>query len=207
MKKLTILTTLIFLIAGVAAAQNNAPKTINEYFLEIPSEYIKSDTRQRALWIDEDNAKQGYLAFTIPAAQILDEDEDLDATIFGEAQLFNKDKGGVIVGLTINICAENKCAGQMLLLDYNNGNWKNVTDTLAPEIDTDEVYNILKESPAYGKPIEKDEEIPMAIQLNGEERSIHYLANCKVSFDGGVIVKMFKWNGKSFVEFEYEMSP
>lgn len=207
MKQILFLTGFVLLMSGFVFAQGKTPKTINEYFLAIPNEYIKADTRQRAFWIDDDNAKDGYLAFTIPAAQFLDEDDDLDANVFGEAQLFKKDKGGVIVGLAINICANNTCSGQLLLLDFNNGNWKNVTDDFAPEIDTDEIYNILKESPAYEKPIEEGEDIPLAIQLNGGEKSIHYLADCKTSFDGGVVAKMFKWNGKSFVEFEYELGP
>ena len=207
MKQILFLTGFILLMSGFVMAQGKAPKTINEYFLAIPEEYIKSDTRQRAFWIDDDNAKDGYLSFTIPAAQFLEDDDVADAKVFGEAQLFKKDKGGMIVGLTINICAENKCEGQLLLLDYNNGNWKNVTDELAPEIDTDEIYSILKESPAYEKPIEEGDEIPLAIQLNGGDKMISFLADCKTSFDGGVVAKMFKWNGKSFVAFEYELGP
>jgi hypothetical protein len=43
----------------------------------------------------------------------------------------------------------------------------------------------------------------LAIQFNGNRKTIDYLAGC----DGGIAVKMFKWNGSVFKEFAEEESP
>lgn len=197
---------LITLIITLTSLTGFAQKTVNEFFLAIPEEYIKAEVRQRAMWIDDIDEENEFLEFTIPAAQFLDEYIE-DANVFGNAQLFHHDDGSVIVGLSINICAEKKCEGQLLLLKFENEEWEDVTADLAPNIDNDDIYEVLKDSPAIKKAVKKGEDIPLAIQFYGGEKIINYLAECEKSFDGGVVAKMFKWNGTAFEEFEYGISP
>ena len=75
-------------------------------------------------------------------------------------------------------------------------------------IDNDEVGKILKDAPAYGKPIKTGVEIPLSISFNGTNKLIQFTAGEteKIS-DSGVVAKMFKWNGENFAEFQYEESP
>jgi hypothetical protein len=202
MKKLFLVT----LIIAATALAGMAQKTVNEYFLAIPEEYFKADVRDRAFWIDNTDEKDGFLEFTIPAAKFLDEYVE-GANVFGNAQLFRHDNGGVIIGISINLCIEKSCQGQVIFLKNKNKQWEDVTEKLSPSIDNNEIYRILKDSPAMEKRVKKGEEIPLAIEFNGEEKSIRYIAQCKKNCDGGVVAKMFKWNGISFEEFEYDVSP
>jgi hypothetical protein len=206
MKKFLALTIIVLTMNLVGFAQAKKVLSVKEYFAAIPEQYIKADAKKRAGWIDSDSAEDGYLDYTIPVAEL--GIEEGEGRAFGSVQLFEKSKGGVIVGLTTNMCAEGSCVGQVLFLDYNGGKWDDITSDLAPLIDNDEIGKILKDAPAYNKPIKKGEEIPLSISFNGTDKLIQFTAGEteKIS-DSGVVAKMFKWNGETFTEFQYEESP
>lgn len=178
---------------------------VNDYFLAIPQEYLKIDRVQRAKWIDEDDAKNGYLKFNVPLSQ----DEDWGgAEVWGEVQIFSGKAGKTLVAMAVNRCLEAVCMGQLLMLDYAGGKWTNVSETFVPEIDNDEIVRTLKDSPAYERPIAEDEEIPLTIGFARQDKLISYLAACtSPGCDGAVVAKNFKWNGAKFEPFEYEVSP
>jgi hypothetical protein len=205
MKKFILLAILVVSMCAAVSAQKGA-MTVKDYFAAIPEEHIKADAKKRAGWIDSNSAEDGYLDYTIPAAEL--GIEEGEGRAFGSVQLFEKTKGGVIVGLTTNMCAEGSCVGQVLFLDYNGGKWDDITSDLAPLIDNDEIGKILKDAPAYGKPIKTGVEIPLSISFNGTDKLIQFTAGEteKIS-DSGVVAKMFKWNGETFSEFQYEESP
>jgi hypothetical protein len=205
MKKFLVLTIIVVAMNLVGFAQGKKEMTVKDYFSAIPEQYIKADAKKRASWIDSDSAEDGYLDYTIPVAELgLKEGE---GRAFGSVQLFEKSKG-IIVGLTTNMCAEGSCSGQVLFLDYNGGKWDDITSDLAPLIDNDEIGKILKDAPAYGKPIKPGVEIPLSISFNGTNKLIQFTAGEteKIS-DSSVVAKMFKWNGETFAEFQYEESP
>ena len=179
--------------------------TVNDYFLAIPQEYLKADRVQRAKWIDEDDAKNGYLKFNVP----LSADEDWGgAEVWGEVQIFSGKAGKTLVAMAINRCLESVCMGQLLMLDYAGGKWTNAGETFVPEIDNDEIVRTLKDSPAYERPITEDEEIPLTIGFARIDKLISYLAACtSPGCDGAVVAKNLKWNGTAFEAFEYEVSP
>lgn len=192
---------------GVLSSAATAQKKmiVNDYFLAIPQEYLKIDRVQRAKWIDEDDAKNGYLKFNVPLSQ----DEDWGgAEVWGEVQIFSGKAGKTLVAMAVNRCLEAVCMGQLLILDYAGGKWTNVSETFVPEIDNDEIVRTLKDSPAYERPIAEDEEIPLTIGFARQDKLISYLAACtSPGCDGAVVAKNFKWNGAKFEPFEYEVSP
>ncbi len=208
MKKFIVLVIITISMCALAFGQKAKPASankemiVNDYFLQIPEEYIKADVRKRAGWIDTDNNADGYLDFTIPFSE-LDVEGGEDANAFGSMQLFPKKKGGVIVGLALNMCIDKVCQGQLLFLDYNGGKWDNITDTLNVTADNEEIVKLLNNSPAIDKTFGEGEEVPLAMDFYGPEKLVRFLADCKESIDGGVVAKMYKWNGESFVEFEY----
>ena len=109
MKKFILLTILTVSMCAAVSAQKSA-MTVKEYFAAVPEQYIKADAKKRAGWIDSDSAEDGYLDYTIPVAELgIKEGE---GRAFGNVQLFEKSKGGVIVGLTTNMCAEGSCSGK-----------------------------------------------------------------------------------------------
>lgn len=178
---------------------------VNDYFLAIPQEYLKIDRVQRAKSIDENDAQNGYLKFNVP----LSTDEDWGgAEVWGEVQIFSGKAGKTLVAMAVNRCLEAVCMGQLLMLDYAGGKWTNVSETFVPEIDNDEIVGILKDSPAYERPIIEDEEIPLTIGFARQDKLISYFAACtSPGCDGAVVAKNFKWNGAKFEPFEYEVSP
>ena len=207
MKRLIVLTMIALSMCCVAFGQKtktasaNDKMIVNDYFMQIPEQYIKADSRKRAGWVDTDNKVDGYLAFTIPFAE-LDVEGGEDANAFGSLQLFKKDKGGVIVGLAINMCVDKVCEGQLLFLDYNGGKWDNITDEVGVSTDNDEIVNLLNNSPATDNTYAEDDEIPLATGFYGPDKLVKFVAECKVSFDGGVVVKQYKWNGERFTAYE-----
>lgn len=189
--------------SSAAAAQKKM--TVNDYFLAIPQEYFKLDRVQRAKIIDENDAENGYLKFNVP----LSKDEDWGGSeVWGEVQIFEGKAGKTLVAMAVNRCLEAVCLGQLLTLDYASGKFTNVSETFVPTIDNDEVGRILKDSPAYDRPIIKDEGIPLTIGFQRMDKLISYFAACtSPGCDGAVVAKNFKWDGTKFSPFEYEVSP
>jgi hypothetical protein len=216
MKKLLLLAIIALSIsafgqkAPVKTASASKEMTVKEYFLAIPTEYLKADAKSRASWIESDDNSSGYLSFNMPADEIPGgEDLKEEGVVYGNVQVFKKTKGGAVIGFSVNMCAESKCVGQMLMLDYTGGKWEDLTSDLSPMVDNDEVIKTLKTAPAYEnkKGLKDGVEIPLAIQFNGNRKTIDYLAGCVGGCDGGIVVKMFKWNGEIFKEFAEEESP
>jgi hypothetical protein len=98
--------------------------------------------------------------------------------------------------------------GQLQFLDYNGGKWDDVSSDLAPQPDNDEVIKILRKAPAFDKKemLKDGKEVPLYMSFSGTDKLINFTAGGE-NGDGGVVAKMFKWNGTTFVEFEYQESP
>ena len=184
--------------------------SVKEYFLAIPSEYLKADAETRTGWIQAEENSIGFLSFSMPADE-LPGGADLkeEGVVYGNVQVFDKTAGGAIIGFAVNMCAESKCVGQMLLLNYNDGKWEDLTSDLSPMIDNDEVVKTLKNAPAYENKGELKEgvEVPLSIEFNGNDKLISYLAGCVGGCDGAVVAKSFKWNGEIFEEYQEPESP
>lgn len=206
MKKL-ILLTFCALILNAAAFAQKKEMSVKDYFLAIPTEFIKAESNKRAAWIENENAEDGNLTYNIPISELTDEEGD--GKVFGGLQVFKKKDGGVLLGMVNNLCAEGECIGMMRFLDYKAGKFADVSEDYLIIPDNDEVINILRNAPAFEdkKSLKDGVQVPLAIEFYGGEKSVHFLAGCKTSTDGGVVAKMYKWNGEAFVEFEYQESP
>lgn len=191
-----------------ATAFGQAPKSVRDYYLAIPPEHIKADKAKRTAWISTESREDGYLEYTIPAADL--GVSEAEGRAWGNVQVFEKTEGGVVVGLTTNMCSEGICVGNVLFLDYNNGTWEDVSGDLAPQPDNDEVITILRAAPAFMKKgmLKDSVQVPLTITFNGTDKLIQFVAGEteKIS-DSGVVAKSFKWNGVTFIEFEYQESP
>jgi hypothetical protein len=205
MKKILVLS-IITLALSLTAFGQAKKMTVKDYFLAIPNEFMKAEPAKRATWIESESAEDGYLSYNIPIKEITDEDGD--GKVWGNFQVFEKKSGGVILGMSTNLCEEGVCLGQLLFLDYKGGKFENVTEDLAPLIDNDEVIKILRETPSFENKerLQDGKEVPLYISFNGMDKVIQYTAGGE-NGDGGVVAKMFKWNGETFAEFEYEESP
>lgn len=190
-----------------AYGNSNAEMSVKDYFLAIPSEFIKAPAAKRTVWIEQEDASIGYLSYNIPVKELTGEDGE--GSVWGSLQVFEKNGGGVMVGMVNNLCADGECMGLMRFLDYKGGKFTDVSEDYLIIPDNDEVIKILREAPAFeNKDSLKDgEQVPLALQFNGNQKSVQFVAGCKKDCDGGVIAKQYKWNGEAFIEFEDEVSP
>lgn len=202
MKKLTLLFAALLLMSGAAFGQK---KTVRDYFLAVPTDYIQVDAKKRAAWIESDDSSIGNLSFNIPIRDITGEDGE--GKVFGTFQQFEKKGGGMIFGLATNMCADGQCVGELKVLDFTAGKWTDASEDYILQPDNDEIIAILRKAPAFDKELKDGAQVPLALQFNGNDKSISFIAGCIKDCDGGVVAKEYKWNGVAFVEFEREESP
>lgn len=201
--KYILAAVMLLTFAFVAAAQSKM--TAKDYFLAIPSEYINLTKAQRTQMIDRDASNPEQVRFVLDLKALPNAEREMwgDAEVWGEVVVFKGNAKNTIVAMVINRCAEGECMGQPLFLDYKAGTWTNVSEKIAPEINNDEIIEILKNAPAWENPIEDDSEIPLTVGFFAPEGLINYIAGGKAGNDGGVVAKIFKWNGSKFMPFEY----
>lgn len=207
MKFLTNITLILIAMSSAVLGQTtNKAMTVKDYYLAIPTDYIKAPAAKRASWIESQSAGNGYLSFNIPVKELTGEDGD--GKVFGSVQVFNKKGSGVIIGVATNMCEEGTCQGQLLFLDHAAGTWNDVTSDHAPTLDNDEVIKILRAAPAFAakSKLKDAEEVPIYFNFSGGDKVLDAVAG-GTNGHGGVVVKAFKWNGSTFNEFEYPESP
>ncbi len=204
MKKFLVLIMVALTMNMVAFGQKKM--TVKEYFLAIPAEFMKAEPAKRAAWITSEFAEDGYLSFDIPIKEITGEEGE--GKVWGSVLVFEKTAGGLIVGMATNLCEDGVCQGQLLFLSYTDGAFVDVSEDYIMQPDNDEVIKTLREAPAFEdkKSLKDGEQVPLYINFGGSDKTVAFAAGGK-NGDGGVIAKMFKWNGEAFVEFEYPESP
>lgn len=207
MKTILFSIIAIFSLSLFAFGNTNAEMTVKDYFLAIPSEFIKAPATKRTAWIEQEDASIGYLSYNIPVKELTGEDGE--GSVWGSLQVFEKNGGGVMVGMVNNLCADGECMGMMRFLDYKGGKFTDVSEDYLIIPDNDEVIKILREAPAFTKKdsLKDGVQVPLALQFNGNQKSVQFIAGCEKDCDGGVVAKQFKWNGEAFIEFEDEISP
>jgi hypothetical protein len=204
MKKALVITVIALAMNIVAFGQSSM--TVKDYFLKIPNEFLKADAAKRTAWIEAEATEEGYLSFNIPVKEITGEDGE--GKVFGSFQVFEKSDNGILLGMATNLCEEGVCQGQILFLDYKAGKFTDVSEEYILQPDNDEVIKTLREAPAFeNKDSLKDgEQVPLYINFGSTDKTVQFSAGGN-NGDGGVVAKMFKWNGEAFVEFEFEESP
>jgi hypothetical protein len=204
MKKVLLLAVIALAMNIVAFGQSSM--TVKDYFLKIPNEFLKADAAKRTAWIEAEATEEGYLSFNIPVKEITGEDGE--GKVFGSFQVFEKSDNGILLGMATNLCEEGVCQGQILFLDYKAGKFTDVSEEYILQPDNDEVIKTLREAPAFeNKDSLKDgEQVPLYINFGSTDKTVQFSAGGN-NGDGGVVAKMFKWNGEAFVEFEFEESP
>lgn len=204
MKKFLVLAIITLSMSLVAFGQKTM--TVKEYFLAIPTEFMKAEPAKRAAWITSEFAEDGYLSFDIPIKEITGENGD--GKVWGNVQVFEKTAGGVIIGMATNLCEQGICMGQLLFLSYDDGKFADVSEEYILQPDNDEIIKTLRDAPAFEdkEKLQDGKEVPLYINFSATDKVVNFIAGGKDG-DGGVVAKMFKWNGEAFVEFEYPESP
>lgn len=206
MKKILVLTIMAISMSFTAFGQAKK-MTVKDYFLAIPSEFIKAPASKRSAWIEQNSTSIGYLSYNIPVKELTGETGD--GSVFGSIQVFKKKNGDVLLGMANNMCAEKQCIGLMRFLEYKKGKFTDVSEDYMIIPDNDEVIKILRDAPAFTKKdsLKDGVQVPLTLDFNGNDKTIQFTAGVEKKLDGGVVAKTYKWNGVAFVEFEYPMSP
>ncbi len=158
--------------------KTNAPKTVTEFYLKMPAKYLqilKAIPNRRALIKTEDTAN-GYLRL-----------ESKDWEGWGEVALFKRANGSHIVAVTEYSCGP-VCDGNLTLLDYKNGKWKEVE--LLPRYSVGDLRTAFHG--ATNRQPSEDEMNEQVFELPRKGKEI----TLKI---GDVPVMGFLWNGEEFV--------
>jgi hypothetical protein len=195
----------ILSLAAVAAAQTK-PRTVKDFYLQIPAEFFPSDAAKRARWIDITDEEGRFLSLEIPVKDITGEEGGPNSSVFGEIKLFKRKNGATLLGQSITLCDAGVCQSQARLLEYNNGKWKDVSEELLPKVSNEDAIKALRDSVSYDKPLKDGEEIPLVINFTQGD-NITYGAAIKP--DGRTLsgIKTFAWDGEQFNVVTYEEGP
>jgi hypothetical protein len=172
----------------------------------MPTEFMKAEPAKRTAWIESEWAEDGYLSFNIPVKEVTGEDGE--GKIWGNFQIFEKTEGGIILGMATNLCEQGVCMGQLLFLSYEGGKFADVSEDYILQPDNDEIIRTLRAAPAFEQKasLKDGVQVPLYINFSGADKVVQFAAG-GTNGDGGVVAKMFKWNGVAFEEFEYPESP
>jgi hypothetical protein len=204
------LTLLVLGVSANALAQK-APKKAVDFFVALPAEYMtgtrteRLGTKERGGYLMTQSAKPDFLKF------LLFED-DVPAIVrgsmtapesIGHLKLFRA-KERTIVGLWFQVGDKNEknpttdtVLQYTFLLEYKGGKWSNVTASLMPKVSVDEAYKVLTED-FQMKNVKRDD-VRVEAQLNEDKNLLVFVARSKGS-DAVTVLKLFKWNGNTFVE-------
>lgn len=207
MKKPLVLLTLLFLaFSGNVFAQKTL--TAKQLFMLLPNEYVvgTKTERENALVFPK-SIKSDFLTFMISGKLISKTlaGEFAEAEGLGDMRIF-KGKSSVIVGLRYQIGEAQEANPTIdgvkittILLEYQNGNWTNITDPLIPKISPDEVYQTIVKFPDTKNA--KKEDVWVETQVSKDRSGLLLVGRVKGS-DWVTPLKFFKWNGEKFVESE-----
>ncbi len=200
-----ILLALIAIALGSTALGQAKKMSVKDYFLAIPTEFMQAAPAKRAAWIESQWAEEGYLSFNIPIKELTGDEGE--GKVWGSVQVFDKTGGGVVIGMATNMCEEGACQGQLLFLNYSGGKFTDASE-IAPQPENDEIIKVLRAAPAFDdkKSLKDGKEVMLYMSFSGSDKVVNFIAG-GTDGDGGVVAKMYKWNGKAFVEFEYEEGP
>jgi len=173
-----------------AAAQNSSPKTVTDFYYLLPekffapSEYTpgKPTLRNyRKSAIKTEDVKNGFLEIQEPAVEG-----------WAEVAIFKKTDGKYIVGISQTGCGPS-CAGDVIFLSYEKGNWQEITGQVFPEI-TEAQVNAAYKRNKVGKDNQSGQ---LVYQLPRTGTTI----KVKTGDDDApeVVLFEFGWNGAKFV--------
>lgn len=206
MKTLFIFLLLTLVSLSISAQKKSA--SVMDFYLPMPAQYIKvTDSATRRNWVSVTDEENNYLLLKLDAEKALGE-EMKGADVFGDFKLFTKTDGEFLIGLTINGCMEGQCVGNIVLVEYKDGEWENVTENYLTMPENAEVYKILKESAASSEfsKLSEDEPIPLVYGLTQNNQiSIGF----PLKKDGRITaaVKTLQWDGEKFEAVTFEESP
>lgn len=207
MKKPLVLLTLLFLaFSGNVFAQKTL--TAKQLFMLLPNEYMAGTKTERAnALVFPKSIKSDFLTFMISGKLVPKTlaGNFAEAEGLGDMRVF-KGKSSVIVGLRYQIGDAQEANPTIdgvkittILLEYQNGNWTNITDPLIPKISPDEVYQTIVKFPDTKNA--KKEDVWVETQVSKDRSGLLLVGRVKGS-DWVTPLKFFKWNGEKFVESE-----
>jgi len=209
-KPSTLLTLLIFVFSANAFGQNS-PKNARDFFAALPSEFMTGTRAERlgakdkSGYVMPQSVTSDYLKFVLfenNVPPIVKGSLDVPQSM-GELKLF-RGKNKTIVGLSFQVSDKNepqpttdKVYWHTFLLEYKDGKWTNLTESLMPKVSVDEAYKVLTEN--FQMKDVKKEDVRVEAQLNKDKNLLLFVAKRKGD-ESVTTLKLFKWTTNGFVE-------
>lgn len=191
MKNLKVIFSLTILLcaANLIAAQN-APKTVEDFYMALPAKYISplGEIKDRRKLIKTSDIANGYLYLSGEKAMPAWEG-------WAEIALFKKTNGEYLIGVVDGSCAT-FCYSGVEFLEYKNGKWINVTSKVLPEISDktilDRYKKIRPDSDEY------DEQNPPHTNYELPQKGTTVKVNANEAGEDNTLLFELAWNGARF---------
>ncbi len=163
------------------------PQTARDFFLNLPSEYVKVDRATREKMLSGKAAEPDHVSFTV----LVEGTED-----WGEVKLFKRADGVRVVAMVINGCIDGECAGQLLFLAYENGKYRDISGEIAPELDFPEIVKDLKSQPGFENLAATADSVLLTATFQGD--GVTFFAGQKKAAEPGTPIRGYRWTGTGF---------
>lgn len=180
-------------LAGSSNTQKSAPRTVLDYYRLLPAKYLNlaQDSTTCKPVISVNDAANGYLALGVPRGKCL-ASGNWESWAGAEIALFKKRAGGYVIAVaqteTMTVSNTN-----LVFLEYDAGEWRSVTDKVAPKI-TDEIIIAAyrRAKAANDEDIDPNSAMYVTYDLPRNGRSI------VAKWDAGNTLFKLTWNGERF---------
>lgn len=212
MKKASILFVFLLVITSNFYSQSKKLTAV-ELFMALPAEYMGGKKSERNGFFDEMSAESDFLSFSVSNSEVpkIIAESFANPQSSGHLRVFHS-KSQTIIALcfqTVDAANSNSLAArlenmkvQLFMLEYKNGKFADVTESILPKITIDEAHKFLTENYEM-KNVQKDE-ILIEKQVGPMDNGV--LVTAKTKGRRAVItLKWYKWTGTEFMEAEYKM--
>lgn len=213
MKKTFILLSL-FMLALSASASAQKRMSPKQLFMLLPDNYVVGNAQERSKTLSlqasvEKSGKTDSFTFFMSGSSVpkmlAGDFKNPEGLCF--LRVF-RGKSSIFVGLRYQIGeakeespTTDKVKVSTFLLEYKGREWKDVSKAMIPEVPSDHAFKVLTEN-FQMKGLNR-EDVWVEYQFSEPKRGIIAAARIKGS-DSITTLKFFKWNGKSFVESNYD---
>lgn len=192
MKNVKIIFSLLIVVcvASFVAAQSKQPKTVEDFYMALPSKYISplAKVKDRRKLIKTSDTANGYLYLS-------GENASVDWEGWAEIALFKKTSGEYLIGVVDGDCAT-ICYSGVVFLEYKAGKWTDATKKVLPEISDEMILARYKK--LFPGDTEFDQKNPPYTNYKLPQKGTTLIMNANTGGDADAQLFELKWNGAKF---------
>lgn len=175
-----------------------------------------SATRIPVPAVEAYTVERAYMALPIGALpmdpsvrrrSILEKESDLDFLRFrwtengqegwGDVKLLAGTDDTQYIGLTLNVCPDGGCHGELKILKLQADEWTDVTSQFAPKLDLKALGQLVRQVEAIAPLVKKDGSFPYAYRF-WQGSNLEITLKPDKNSENGHVIAQYVWNGHGF---------